>query len=121
MTTVAPFHVLRQILEPNSHVRSTLLTLLQICLLPTQLASHLVEDKEKLTAALWENAAAARYKNSQINVLKEAGKLFGINLGYIIRDVYPGFRILILSIPDPGVKKSLFSRFVFCLHNWLVI
>jgi hypothetical protein len=44
MTTVAPFHVLRQILEPDPHVRSTLLTLLQVCLLPTQLASHWVGD-----------------------------------------------------------------------------
>jgi hypothetical protein len=44
MTTMAPFHVLRQILEPDPHMWSTLLTLLQVCLLPTQLASHWVED-----------------------------------------------------------------------------
>jgi hypothetical protein len=41
MATVAPFHVLRQILEPDPHVWSTLLTFLQVCLLPTELASHL--------------------------------------------------------------------------------
>jgi hypothetical protein len=70
MTTVAPFHVLRQILEPDPHVRSTLLTLLQICLLPTRFASHLGGGLRKLPSALWENAGDARYKNSQINVNK---------------------------------------------------